>query len=299
MPILIDYSQLAISCAVVFKEDMEKGKDTKKMQDIIRHTTLKSLSTYNRDYKDRYGQLILCCDTGPSWRKNLFPYYKQHRKRDREESPIDWETVMEFVKELQIDLESVFPFPIVKAPGAEGDDCIAVLTEYFSAMEIESDNPLDQLSGESPPTLIVSSDHDFMQLHKFDKVKQWSPIQKKWVINHNKDFLVEKIIAGDKGDGVPSVLMPDDWFVNGEGRAKSVTKAVYEKFKSYDSLDKDEKVRYNRNRNMIDFDCIPLAVKEAIVQSFSSWKKMSKKQDIINYFVRHRCRELMDRVEDF
>ena len=303
MPILLDYSQIAISCAVVFPEDMQKGKDTAKMQDIIRHVTLKSISTYNREYKSRYGQLILCCDTGPLWRKEKYKYYKHGRKKDREESTIDWETVMKFIKELQHDLETIFPYPVVKAAGAEGDDCIAILSEYFSENPengFESDNPMDELSGGSKTkTLVVSSDHDFKQLHKFKNLKQWSPIQKKWVTNDNPDFLVDKIITGDKKDGVPSVLMEDDWLVNGEGRAKSVTKAVLEKFKNYESLDDEEKRRYNRNREMIDFDYIPKSVSDEIISSYTSWEKKTKKQDVMNYLIKHRCRELLDRIGDF
>lgn len=300
MPILLDYSQLAISCAVVFEDDMKKGKDTKKMQDIIRHVTLKSLATYLRDYR-KYGQLILCCDTPPLWRKKVFKYYKKHRAKDREESTLDWDTILQFVSELQHDLETVFPYPVVKAVGAEGDDCIGVLAEYFSTREdeTESENPLDALTGDPPVVLILSSDHDYKQCLKRKNIKQWSIIQKKWVLNTDPDFLFNKIVAGDKGDGVPSVLMEDDWFVNGEGRAKSVTKAVYEKFKDYDALDDEEKRRFERNKDMIDFSRIPIQVKDSIIESYTSWKKTTKKQDIMNYLIKHRCRELLDRIGDF
>lgn len=300
MPNLIDFSQLAISCAVVFPEDMKKGNDTAKMQDIIRHVTLKSLVTYNREFS-KYGQLILCCDSKPLWRKKYFPYYKQHRKKDREESELDWTAIFDFVNQLQSDLEEFFPYPIVKAAGAEGDDCIGVLAKYFSqgSIQVESDNPLDSFTGEPPKVVIVSSDHDYKQCHKFKNVKQYSPMQKKWVKNDNQDFLIEKIIAGDKGDGIPSVLMEDDWLVNGEGRAKPVTKSVYEKFKNYDSLDEEEKRRFDRNKRLIDFDMIPESVESEIISCYNGWKKKGKKQDIMNYLIKHRCRELLDRIGDF
>lgn len=301
MPILIDYSQLAISCAIVFPDDMQKGRDTKKMQDIIRHVTLKSLSTYLRDYRGRYGELILCCDNGKSWRHDYFPYYKAHRAKKKEESTIDWETVSAFVKELQEDLETVFPYPVVYAPKAEGDDCIAVLTKYFQENDVESDNPMDALTGEPPEVLVVSSDHDYKQLHVYPKVKQWSPMQKKWVERADKEYIIDKIIGGDSGDGVPSVLMPDDWLVNGEGRAKPVTKAIREKYRNLESLTIEEMERYARNKTLVDFSCIPKYIEDAIIQKYNEEKSRArpKKQAIMDYFMKHRCRELLDRIGDF
>jgi hypothetical protein len=301
MPILIDYSQLAISCAIVFPDDMQKGKNTKKMQDIIRHVTLKSLSTYLRDYR-KYGELILCCDRGKSWRHDYFPYYKAHRAKNKAESNIDWETISAFVKELQEDLETVFPYPVVYAEKAEGDDCIAVLTKYFQTEEnVESDNPMDLMTGEPPSVLIVSSDHDYKQLHKYPKVKQWSPMQKKWVEKADKEYIIDKIIGGDAGDGVPSVLMPDDWLVNGEGRAKPVTKAIREKYRNLESLNEEELQRYNRNKTLVDFDCIPKHIEERILDKYQEQKtrQRPKKQAIMDYFMKHRCRELLDRIGDF
>lgn len=301
MPILIDYSQLAISCATVFPDDMQKGKPTDKMQDIIRHVTLKSIITYNRDYKKRFGELILCCDSSPSWRREVFPYYKAHRAKNREESPIDWDTVRKFIDELKHDIETVFHYPIVAAPNAEGDDCIGAICKYLQTEQSHdtSDNPLDALSGETPDILIVSSDHDFKQCHKYKKVKQWSPMQKKWVKVDEPDFLVDKIIGGDKGDGIPSVLMPDDFLVNGTGRATPVTASVRAKYKQYDTLTEDEKKRYDRNRLLIDFDAMPDRIYDGVVKSYNQERRKRNRSDIFNYLVKHRCRELIDRLEDF
>jgi hypothetical protein len=299
MPILTDYSQLAISCAAVFPDDMKKGKDTKKMQDIIRHVTLKSLITYKRNNQKIYGDLILACDTDSSWRKKRFQYYKAHRAKDREKSDLDWDSIRSFIDDLRQDLDEVFPYKVVGYPSAEGDDVIAILTKHLQTAECESDNPFDQMMAEPPSILIVSSDHDFMQLHKFKKVKQWSPMQKKFVRSENPDFLVEKIITGDKGDGVPSVLMPDDFLVNGTARATPVTQAIKEKYKAYQSLTAEEKVRYDRNRLMIDFDMIPDNITQGVLLCYNKEKKKTNRQAIFDYLVKNRCRELIDRLEEF
>lgn len=296
----MDYSQVAIAAATVFAEDMKKGKDTKKMQDIIRHVTLKSIAMANREYKKQFGQLVLCCDSRNVWRKQKFPYYKAHRSKNKEESDLDWQSINMFIDALKQDLISYFPYPVIQAEAAEADDCIAVICKYNFENNINnSGNPLDEFFGDPEPTLIYSSDGDFKQLHKFKNVKQYSPIQKKWVRNDNQDFLVEKIISGDKGDGIPSVLMSPDWLVNGEGRATSVTKAVYAKYKNYDGLTQDEKDRYNLNKELIDFDYIPKNIEESIISQYTQPIKTIKKQEIFNYLVKHRCRELVDKIGDF
>jgi 5'-3' exonuclease len=300
MAITIDYSQLAISCATVFPDDMKKGKDTKKMQDIIRHVTLKSISTYNRNYKSTYGELLLCCDSAPTWRKKEFEFYKAHRKKDREESETDWDTVRSFIDELLVDLEEVFPYAVIKAPGAEGDDCIGAVVKHLqTAKPGESTNPLDELTGEPEKSLVVSADHDFKQLLKYKTVRQWSPMQKKWVTNDEPDFLIEKIIRGDKGDGIPSVLMPDDFFVNGVGRATSVTKDVIKKYKDLNSLTSEERVRYDRNKRLIDFECMPDSVYNSIIAAYEKPRKKRNRQAIFDYLVKKRCSELIDKIEDF
>ena len=289
MPILIDFSQLAISCAVVFPDDMQKGKDTQKMQDIIRHVTLKSIVTTKQKFK-KYGEVILCCDSSPSWRRKVFPYYKAHRAKNREESNIDWETIRKFIDELKFDLEENFPYKIISAPYAEGDDCIAVLTKHISTGDVfaESDNPLDAFSGEPPPILISSSDHDFKQLHKFKNVKQWSMMQKKMVDKAENDFIIDKIIGGDGGDGIPSVLMPDDWLVNGEGRAKPVTAKVRERFRDLSSLTEEELARYNRNKLLIDFEMIPEYITKSVLDSYNATRKKTTRANIFDYLIKHR-----------
>lgn len=299
MTILIDYSQLAISCALVHKDDMKKGGNTKMMQDIIRHTTLKSILTYKKEYSSRFGKLVLCADSPNVWRKDVFPYYKAKRKSAKEESEFDWNTILSFVSELQHDISNVIGYKVVQADKAEGDDCIGIVAKYLQTNTEKTDNPLADMLGAPEEILIVSSDHDYKQLHKYKNVKQWSPIQKKWVKNDDKFFLENKIIEGDSGDGIPSVLMPDDWFVNGEGRAKSVTKSVRDRYLDLNQLTDDELLRYNRNKRLIDFDECPQSIQDKIVESYNKPVVKTKKQDIFNYLVKNRCRQLVDRIQEF
>ena len=64
---------------------MEKGQ-TEADVDFIRHMVLNSLRMYRTNYSEEYGELVICCDSPHSWRKEHFPQYKASRKASREES---------------------------------------------------------------------------------------------------------------------------------------------------------------------------------------------------------------------
>ena len=92
--------------------------------------------------------------------------------------------------------------------GAEADDIIAVLVK---------NHPDEKM-------LILSGDKDFIQLQKYSNVKQYAPIQKKWVEGVDpKQYIKEHILKGDRGDSIPNFLSADDTFVNGI-RQKPISK---------------------------------------------------------------------------
>ena len=52
--------------------------------------------------------------------------------------------------------------------------------------------------GQGEPVMIISSDKDFIQLQKYNNVKQFSPIQKKAVVDKNpRNYLFNHIMRGD------------------------------------------------------------------------------------------------------
>jgi hypothetical protein len=79
MAILIDYSQVVIASCLAFGSDMDKGKDTQKAINIIRHATLSSLLKYKTDYSAKYGGIILCADGGKNWRRDYSSFHHRHR----------------------------------------------------------------------------------------------------------------------------------------------------------------------------------------------------------------------------
>ena len=100
--------------------------------------------------------------------------------------------------------------------GAEADDIIGTLVPIYAR---------DQ------KILILSSDGDFLQLQQYgSNVKQYNPSQKKYVKSENPILeLKEKIIRGDKGDGIPNMFSPSDCFVR-DLRQKPITKVILDKY---------------------------------------------------------------------
>jgi 5'-3' exonuclease len=292
--IFVDYTQLVVASSLAFGSDMDKGKDKSKIIDIIRHTTLNTILSIKKKYGKEYGEIILCGDGSKNWRKTYYPYYKQHRKGDREESKTDWNTIFTFASTLFEELKQVFPYYTVKLDRAEGDDVIGVLTKYIT----ENETVMQGLVETEQSILIYSNDGDYKQLHKFKNVRQWNPIIKKFVERAEPEFLLEKVIRGDAGDGVPNVLTEDDFFVNGTGRQKSITTKVIERFKS-GNLTTIEARNFQRNKTLIDFDCIPEDIQQEIIEAYKNNKPVKDKNAIMNYLIANRCRVLLDHLQEF
>ena len=70
---------------------------------LVRHMVLTSLRMHKNKFSDKYGTLVICCDDKKNWRKELFPYYKANRKKDRAASDLDWQFMFKvflFIKQI-------------------------------------------------------------------------------------------------------------------------------------------------------------------------------------------------------
>ena len=189
--ILIDYSQISIAAFYA-------QPNAELTEGFLRHLILNTIRMYSKKYKDEYGQVVLACDGGNSWRKGIFPQYKAHRKKAREESTMDWKLFFELLNMIREEIKENFPYKVIHLDRTEADDVIAVLIEQT------------QEFGKNEPVMIISSDGDFIQLQKYKNVKQFSPIQKKMVTDSNPHlYLFEHIMRGDSGDGIPNILSAD------------------------------------------------------------------------------------------
>jgi|TARA_B100001996_G_C18575905_1_gene560336 hypothetical protein len=280
--ILVDMNQVTISNLMI------QIKDEPLSEDLVRHMVLNSLRSYKTKFSKDFGELVLCYDDRHCWRKDYFPYYKQNRKKARSESSLNWNELFDILTKIQNELEENFPYKVLKIEGAEADDIIAIISNRISS----TPNLYEDI-------LIISGDKDFIQLHEKNNVKQYSPTLKKFVVDDNPEqYKFEHIIRGDKGDGVPNVLSQDTVFVD-ELRQRPITKKKLTEWKENGIPDGEIKRNYQRNKTLIDFDSIPNELGELIYNMWVDKITQSDRSKILPYFMKHRLKELTEKLGDF
>jgi hypothetical protein len=276
--ILLDFSNIIVSSIMVASRVPDEERFS---ENFIRHLVLNSIRSYRKKYHEKYGEMVICTDYLSSWRKDAFPYYKAHRKVQREKQQkegVDWKVLFEIISKITGELEEHFPYKVVQIPHAEGDDVIAVLAKHLKE-----------------PCLIVSSDKDFNQLYKYKTVRQFSPMKHQMVKGIDPvRYLKEHIIRGDKGDGIPNILSADNCIVEGE-RQKPITKKKVEEWIKNESWPEHH---WKRNQELIDFDYIPPLLAHAIERNYAL-QKPPNRSGLLNYFVKNKLKMLIEHIGDF
>jgi 5'-3' exonuclease len=287
--ILIDLNQVMISNLMMqINSNAANAID----ENLIRHMVLNSIRMYNVKFKDEYGDIVICCDDRKYWRREVFPYYKASRKKDRAESPFDWNLIFETLNRVRDELKEFFPYKVLQVDATEADDIIGTITHKFGAF----------LRGSgTEKILILSSDKDFMQLQKFVNVDQYSPMGKKFLrTNDPSGFLKEHILKGDRSDGIPNFLSADDTFVV-ESRQKPVTEKKLNKWLEEEPESFCDEVmlrNYKRNELLIDLSKIPSGIQDKILDAYESAPKKGREK-LLNYFIQHRMKLLMGQIQEF
>ena len=297
--IILDYSQIALSNILPFQNDI-KRQSPAEIRNLIRHATLSTIKSYKKRYSKEYGELVIACDGNNYWRRQVFPHYKAMRKVNREKSDLDWKSIFDALAELRQDLIEYFPYKVLHVESAEADDVIACLAKYSQSNGLIQEG----LFEEPQKVLVVSSDKDFIQLQKYKNVKQWSPMQKKFVTGSQKEvaeYTIEHIVKGDSGDGIPNILSKDDTFILGERQKPFSSKRLPEFYeKGIEACKNDEEKRnYQRNQQMVNFEFIPENLYNNIISSYEATKPKGDKMTIMNYLIKHRCNLLLDDLEEF
>ena len=242
---------------------------------------LTSLRSYEKQYIDEYGEVVLAYDSRHYWRKDVFPYYKQNRKKDREKSGHDWSQIFEVLNKIRDEIKEYFPYKVIEVHGAEADDVISTLCK--------NKRPKDRI-------LILSGDKDFIQLQKYPGVRQYNPITKRPVTNEDPHkYIKEHVMRGDKSDGIPNFLSSDDTFVTGVRQKpisqKKMIKWVEQTPEQF-CLDTEQMRNYHRNQRLIDFDFVPEEIEQKILDEYNSLNISGKKVPL-EYFKEHQLNELM------
>lgn len=297
--IVVDFHQVVISNLQMQMKGNAK-RSNPEAKSLIMHLILTTVLSYKKKFGKDYGQIVIATDSKKYWRKEVFPLYKGHRKRDREKSDVDWDFIFECMNEAKDAFRESFPYKVLQIEGAEADDVIAALAKY------SQDNNLVRvgiLDGEPEPMMIVSSDTDFMQLQKYPNVKQWSPMQKKFLkpTTTLREFTIEHICTGDAGDGIPNICSPENSLFD-KIRQKSFKKDRLPDFinKGIDGCaNEDERRRYQLNERLIDFEFMPQSLYDEIINEYESQKPQGGKQKVFNYLMKNRMRHLLENAGDF
>jgi len=288
--ILIDFTQVVIGSLMVA---LNRGEDLD--DDLVRHLILNNIRYYRTRFTEDYGEVVICCDSRHYWRKDYFPNYKANRKVDRKKSEYNWDLIFETLNTIRDEIRENFPYKVIEVYGAEADDIIATLVKREKG---------------DADTIIVSSDKDFIQLHGFH-VKQYSPVTKKLVTNDDpKGYLREHIIKGDRSDGVPNVLSPDDTFTESK-RQKPIRKTMLitltEAMDKWEPKDLFQLAKCNRetwirnwqrNETLIDLAKIPSDIQAEILKEYNGVKTADRSK-LFGYFVEKKLSKLIQSIGDF
>ena len=280
--IIMDYNGIAIGNIMINKENDE---------DMIRHMILNTIRMYKVKFQKEYGDVVIACDGMNNWRKEVFPQYKANRRKSRETSDFDWNEAFRILHSVREELLENFPYKVIHVDGCEADDIIGTLVENTNEF------------GNHEKVMIISADKDFAQLQKFDNVRQFSPLTKKFIDeDHARLKLQEHIIRGDASDGVPNVLSHDDVFIEGLRQTPVTKKKLTE---ILDNLGDGHQPHgaswyrnYQRNQRLIDLTFTPQELKSEILNEYKfqdPWKNRGK---VLPYLINKKCKLLIESIEE-
>ncbi len=207
------------------------------------HASLKFLRSQYRYFKPEH--VVFACDHESAyWRSAIYSDYKGHRV-DNEFK----QKVREVIKRFKAENSHL----CIEHPSCEADDIIYALCQYTDFR-----------------ITIVSSDGDFEQLIS-DRVRVFNPGQFGFRIRpRDVAFsLFVKCIRGDRGDNIPSVLPMITLKRLQQAYAHKEPMAFLQQHYRFNS---ELEIDYQRNRTLIDFNCIPedlkVALQDKVVRHF-------------------------------
>ena len=285
--ILLDLNQVMIANLMI---QIQGGK-ADLQEDLIRHMVLNSIRLYRQKFKD-YGELVICADDKNYWRKDVFPYYKAHRKEDREKSDLDWKMIFETLNKVKGEIKEYFPYRVIQVSRAEADDVIGTLVNRFGVY-LNNDS--------TERVLVLSGDKDFGQLQKYANVDQFSPVTKRWIkVPDPRRFLREHIMKGDRGDGIPNFLSNDSCIVAKERQKPLASKKLntWVDLEPEDFCTEEMLRNYKRNEQLVDLDFVPREIINEVNRQYDEYDIPDRK-GLLNYFIKNRLKLLTDCIGEF
>ena len=164
---------------------------------------LRTVDSLRKSYKARW--VIIAADQGSSsYRKEIYPEYKQNRKEKfAEQTEAERAAFERFFEDYQLTLEHIrnnTSYPVIQFKQTEADDIAAYITQTVKQY------PVDQV-------WLISSDKDWDLLVN-EQVSRFSYVTRKEVTANNwhthydftqEDYISIKCLMGDTGDNVRGV----------------------------------------------------------------------------------------------
>jgi len=164
---------------------------------------LRTVDSLRKSYKARW--VVIAADQGSSsYRKEIYPEYKQNRKEKfAEQTEAERAAFERFFEDYQLTLEHIrnnTSYPVIQFKQTEADDIAAYITQTVK------NYPVDQV-------WLISSDKDWDLLIS-EQVSRFSYVTRKEVTANNwhthydftqEDYISIKCLMGDTGDNVRGV----------------------------------------------------------------------------------------------
>ena len=286
--IIVDLNQIMISNLMV----QLNGRNAEPLsEDLVRHMVLNSLRAHNKKFRKEYGEMIIACDSKNVWRREYFPNYKAGRKANREKSEHDWDAIFTILHNIKDEIKTFLPYKVIEVETCEADDIIATLIKQTKHLV----SPAHQKN-----VLILSGDKDFIQLHN-EKIRQYNPVLNKFVGKDENPslYIREHILKGDRSDGIPNVLSDDNVFIEGRRQTpltkKKIEAWVNEVVPTFNDV---QQKNYERNRQLIDLNCIPKELESNINREFDN-VEVATRDKILGYFINKKLKTLIESIDEF
>lgn len=333
--VLVDFSHLAnrnlfVAIGQVKPSKVDGKYDMKQVMPFFFHLMLNSLRYISRQFKD-YGKIILAIDNRNYWRRELYPEYKAHRKKAREDSAVDFDTFFTQLNSFIKILDKCFPYYVLEVDGAEADDIIAVLTKEYSKQE---------------KVLVITSDKDMKQVLLYG-AEMYDPIKQTFIKMSDEEVKLFKqlhILLGDPGDNIPNVMVGLEFSKNFIKYLKENGVFIYDPYKvkqmsfwqelvdNYNVLNKKGekdiyktprfgektalkflkeghlqdylqeegfRANYERNKKLIDFDEIPDNVRQKILDAYKNLQLSYDGNCIFKFLTKMNLKENLQNINEF
>lgn len=216
-----------------------------------------SLTKFINNHRCKFSKTILAkdCKRDEIWRRRIFEDYKANRDAPKRQKDANLKPLFAHVyNHLLPKLEDKFGFKLIETRFAEGDDIIAVVTEYM--VEYTADD-----------IVVMANDMDLCQIIN-DRINifdyRGNSINDKCKDQYGtpKRMLYAKILQGDRSDNIPNIC-------RGMGKVTAL-KCVDDKELLMEKLEKNPEApkQLKMNKILVDFRSIPQKLKSAILRKY-------------------------------